>query len=59
MHKVWGLNFRRDKGGEQIMCLQHNPEIPDTGVHLKVDEAVEGRTRKREAGGWRTIINHL
>ena len=34
------------------MCLQHNPEIPDTGVHLKVDEAVEGRTRKEVRSRW-------
>ena len=35
-----GLKFRT-KGREdhqQPRCFQHNPEVRDTGVHLKVDE---------------------
>ena len=43
----------------QIYVFHVLQKIPNIIGHLKVDEAMEGRTRKGEAGRRRAFLDHL
>ena len=61
MHRVWvKTKLRGNDEDDQVGIFNIIQKNPNTGVHLKVDEAVEGCTWKWErAGRQKTSLDHL
>ena len=50
MHRVWVKDLRRDEDDDQADVFNIIQKRPNTvnGIHLKVEEAMEGRTSHKE-----------